>query len=72
MRKQINGTYNLKRLNEVNQMAKRFEDMIDVLDYNELMRLKGDLDSGAIALKRLMEEKIRKKLKKSRKMRKNF
>jgi len=63
MRKQINGTYNLKRLNEVNQMAKRFEDMIDVLDYNELMRLKGDLDSGAIALKRLMEEKIRKKLK---------
>ncbi len=44
-------------------MARRFEDVIEILDYNELMRFKVDLDSGAITVKRLLEEKIKKKLK---------
>ena len=44
-------------------MSRRFEDMIDVLDYNELMRFKTDIDSGAITVKKLLEEKIKKKLK---------
>ena len=43
-------------------MAKRFEDVMDVLDYNELMRFKTDLDSGAVTLKKLLEEKIKKQL----------
>jgi hypothetical protein len=49
-------------------MARRFEDVIDVLDYNELMRFKNDLDSGAITLKKLLEEKIKKKLKEHEKV----
>lgn len=44
-------------------MSRRFEDVIDVLDYNELMRFKTDIDSGAMAIKRLLEEKIKRKLK---------
>ncbi|MBS3095847.1 hypothetical protein J4480_00235 [Candidatus Woesearchaeota archaeon] len=44
-------------------MGRRFEDMFDILDYNELMRLKNDFDSGAVALKRLLEENMKKKLK---------
>ena len=44
-------------------MSRRFEDIIDVLDYNELMRFKTDIDSGAITVKKLLEEKIKKKLK---------
>lgn len=43
-------------------MSRRFEEVMDILDYNELMRFKGDLDSGAITLKRLLEEKIKQKL----------
>ena len=49
-------------------MAKRFEDLIDVLDYSELMRLKNDVDNGAITLKKLMEERIKKKLKEHEKI----
>jgi len=49
-------------------MARRFEDLIDVLDYNELMRFKNDLDSGAVTLKRLLEEKIKRKLKEHEKI----
>ena len=49
-------------------MAKRFEDMMDVLDYNELMRFKTDLDSGALTLKKLLEENIKKKLKEHEKI----
>ena len=49
-------------------MAKRFEDMMDVLDYNELMRFKTDFDSGAITLKKLLEEKIKSKLKEHEKI----
>ncbi len=49
-------------------MSRRFEDVIDILDYNELMRFKNDLDSGAITLKRLLEEKIKKKLKEHEKI----
>ncbi len=44
-------------------MTRRFEEMLDILDYNELMRCKNDLDSGAITLKKLLEENIKKKLK---------
>ena len=44
-------------------MPRRFEDVVDILDYDELMRFKGDVDSGAVAIKKLIEEKIRKKLK---------
>ena len=44
-------------------MDRKFEDVVDVLDYNELMRFKSDLDSGAITIKKLLEERIRKKLK---------
>ena len=44
-------------------MSRKFEEVVDVLDYSELMRFKGDLDSGAIAIKRLLEERIKKKLK---------
>lgn len=44
-------------------MGRRFEDVMDILDYNELMRFKNDLDSGAVTLKKLLEEKIKRKLK---------
>ena len=44
-------------------MNRRFEDVVDILDYGELMRFKNDLDSGAITLKKLLEEKIKKRLK---------
>ena len=49
-------------------MARRFEDVIDVLDYNELMRFKSDLDSGAIMVKKLLEDKIKRKLKEHEKI----
>ena len=49
-------------------MSRRFEEVIDILDYNELMRFKNDLDSGAITLKKLVEEKIKKKLKEHEKI----
>jgi len=49
-------------------MSRRFEDVVDILDYNELMRFKNDLDSGAITLKRLLEEKIKRKLKEHEKV----
>ena len=49
-------------------MTRRFEDVMEILDYNELMRFKSDLDSGAITLKRLLEEKIKKKLKEHEKI----
>ena len=49
-------------------MSRRFEDVIDVLDYNELMRFKTDIDSGAITVKKLLEEKIKKKLKEHEKI----
>ena len=49
-------------------MSRRFEDMVDVLDYNELMRFKSDIDSGAITIKKLVEEKIKKRLKEHEKI----
>ena len=49
-------------------MSRRFEEIMDILDYNELMRFKSDLDSGAITLKKLLEEKIKKKLKEHEKI----
>ena len=49
-------------------MSRKFEEVIDILDYNELMRFKNDLDSGAITLKRLLEEKIKKRLKEHEKI----
>ncbi len=44
-------------------MGRRFEEVMDILDYDELMRFKNDLDSGAIALKKLLDERIKRKLK---------
>lgn len=49
-------------------MSRRFEEVIDILDYNELMRFKSDLDSGAITLKKLLEEKIKGRLKEHEKI----
>ena len=49
-------------------MSRKFEEVFDVLDYNELMRFKNDFDSGAITLKKLLEEKIKKKLKEHEKV----
>jgi len=49
-------------------MSRRFEDLIDVLDYNELMRFKNDLDSGAITIKKMLEEKIKKRLREHEKI----
>ena len=49
-------------------MSRRFEDVMDILDYNELMRFKTDLDSGAISIKKLLEENIKKKLKEHEKV----
>ena len=49
-------------------MGRKFEDVMDVLDYNELMRFKIDLDSGAISIKKLLEDKIKKKLKEHEKI----
>ena len=49
-------------------MSRRFEEVMDILDYNELMRFKNDLDSGAITLKTLVEEKIKKQLKEHEKI----
>ena len=49
-------------------MGRRFEDVMDILDYNELMRFKSDLDSGAMAIKKLLEEKIKRKLKEHEKI----
>lgn len=49
-------------------MSRRFEDVVDILDYNELMRFKNDLDNGAITLKKLLEERIKKRLKEHEKI----
>lgn len=49
-------------------MGRRFEEVMEILDYNELMRFKSDLDSGAITIKRLLEEKIKIKLKEHEKV----
>ncbi|MBI2130809.1 hypothetical protein HYU10_03495 [Candidatus Woesearchaeota archaeon] len=39
-----------------------YEDLIDTLNYQELMRLKTDIDSGGMNTKRLLEEKIKRRL----------
>tara|TARA_B100001964_G_C14261556_1_gene615823 strand:- start:8646 stop:8969 length:324 start_codon:yes stop_codon:yes gene_type:complete len=44
-------------------MGKKFEELIDVLDYDELIRFKKDLDDKGIALKKLVQEKIKARLK---------
>ena len=49
-------------------MPRRFEEVIDILDYGELMRFKNDLDTGAVTLKKALEEKIKKKLKEHEKV----
>ena len=43
-------------------MGNAYEDMIDALNYQELMRMKTDLDNGGINTKRLLEEKIKRRL----------
>ena len=49
-------------------MSRKFEEVVDILDYNELMRFKNDIDNGAITLKKLLEEKIKKRLKEHEKV----
>ena len=49
-------------------MSRRFEEVFDILDYNELMRFKKDFDTGAITLKRILEERIKSKLKEHEKI----
>ncbi len=49
-------------------MSRKFEELFEVLDYDELMRFKSDLDSGAITVKKLLEEKIKRKLKEHEKV----
>ncbi|MEK6983150.1 MAG: hypothetical protein AABX33_01125 [Nanoarchaeota archaeon] len=49
-------------------MGRKFEDVIDILEYDELRRFKNDLDTGAIMLKKLLEEKIKRKLKEHEKI----
>ena len=49
-------------------MSRRFEEVFDILDYDELMRFKNDFDSGAIAIKKSLEEKIKKRLKEHEKV----
>ena len=49
-------------------MTRKFEEVVDILDYNELMRFKGDLDTGAITLKKLLEDRIKRKLKEHEKV----
>lgn len=49
-------------------MSRRFEDVFEILDYNELMRFKTDVDSGAVAVKRLLEEKIKMRMKEHEKV----
>ena len=44
-------------------MTKKFEDMMEMLDYDELMRFKNDFDSGSVQIKKTLEEKIKKKMK---------
>ena len=44
-------------------MSRRFEEIIEILDYNELMRFKNDLDTGAFTVKRFLEDRIKRKLK---------
>ncbi|HLG23531.1 MAG TPA: hypothetical protein VI564_01230 [Candidatus Nanoarchaeia archaeon] len=44
-------------------MGRKFEDVVDMLDYEELMKFKKDIDQGAVTVKRLLEFKIKKKLK---------
>ena len=46
-------------------MNRRFEDVVDVLDYHELMRFKEDIDHGSISIKKLLEEKNKKRLKRA-------
>jgi hypothetical protein len=49
-------------------MARKFEEVMDILDYSELLRFKNDLDTGAVILKKALEEKIKKKLKEHEKI----
>ena len=49
-------------------MSRRFEEVFDILDYDELMRFKNDFDSGAITIKKSLEEKIKKRLKEHEKV----
>ena len=44
-------------------MGRKFEDVVDMLDYEELMKFKKDIDTGALAVKRLIELRIKRTLK---------
>ena len=43
-------------------MTNTYEDILSVLNYQELMRLKKDLDNGGVNTKKFLEEKIKRRL----------
>lgn len=40
-------------------MKRRFRDVIDLIEYDDLIKINKDIDGGAIHLKRLVEGKIK-------------
>lgn len=40
-------------------MKKRFRDVIDIVDYEDLLKIKNDIDNGGLHLKKLVDEKIK-------------
>jgi len=45
-------------------MKKRFRDVIDTIEYDDLMKMKKDLDDGAVHLSKLIDEKVKEEQKK--------
>lgn len=43
-------------------METRYEDLLRTLKYQELMRLKGDVDQGGVQLKKFLEERVKRRL----------
>ncbi len=43
-------------------MTRRFEDLLEGLSYDDLASLKRDIDNQALATKRMVEEKLKKKM----------
>ncbi len=43
-------------------ISKRFEDLLEALNYEDLVMLKKDIDSQALSTKRIVEEKLKKKM----------
>ena len=46
-------------------MKKRFEEVMDMVDFSELLKMKRDLDNGGEEINKIVEERIRKEIKKN-------